>query len=172
MALTGVEITGDKELDRLLRDMPDNLRDKHLKAASAAVIRYVVQPKARAALSSVVGRKTGNLAKSLKNYGVRKKAGWPVAWKLKVTAPHFRLIEFGTKDRQTKRAYTTPSKKTASGWGFGRYRGRIMPGKFAFLRKALYGSEKEAKQAFVKAIRAFIAEQSTKAKFAKKAILG
>lgn len=176
MVRTGVEITGDKALDKLLREMTDNIRDKHLKAASAAVIRYIVQPKVKAAIGGggKIKRHKGVLSERgrLKNYAPRKRKDWPVSWKLKLSAPHAQLLEFGTKDRMVPKAVAHPSKKNPSGWGFGRWRGRIQHDKFAFLRKALYGSEREARQAFIKAIRAFIREQSTKAKFAKKAIKG
>ena len=148
-------ITGDKELDALLRAMPDKLRDKHLKQATAAIIRYMVQPKVKAALNGPIGTKTGNLRRAIKNYGPRARKDWPVAWKLKVDAPHAHLLEFGTEERKTKS---------------GASRGRIEPGKFAFLRQAFYGSEAEAKAAFIKVLRAFIAEQSTKAKVARTAL--
>lgn len=151
----GVQITGDIELDRELRSMPDQLRDKHLRQASAAIIRYIVQPKVKAALNGPIGTKTGNLRKAIKNYGPRNRKDWPVAWKLKVDAPHTQLLEFGTEERFTKT---------------GARRGRIEPGKFAFLRKAFYGSEAEAKAAFIKVLRAFIAELSTKATVARRAL--
>lgn len=149
------QLTGDRELDWLLQTMPDKLRDKHLKQATAAVIRYIVQPKVKAALNGPIGTKTGNLRKAIKNYAPRARKNWPVAWKLKVDAPHAHLLEFGTQERFTNT---------------GARRGRIEPGKFAFLRQAFYGSEAEAKAAFIKVLRAFIAEQSTKATVARRAL--
>jgi len=149
------QLTGDKELDRLLQAMPDQLRDKHLKQATAAVIRYIIQPKVKAALNGPIGTKKGNLRKAIKNYAPRNRKDWPVAWKLKVDAPHAQLLEFGTVDRFTKT---------------GASRGRIEPGKFAFLRKAFYGSEAEAKEAFIKVLRAFIVEQSLKATVARRTL--
>lgn len=175
-AFSGVQITGADELDKVLREMPDTLREKYLRQANAAIMRYVVKPKIQSAIGGAgkIGKVTGTLDEKqrLKDYAPRKRKDWPVAWKLKLDAPHAKLIEFGTKTRFTEKPHLVPSKTSKTGKYFGRYRGRILPGKFAFMRKALYGSEAQARDAFKKAIRAFIENASTKAKFAKKAIKG
>lgn len=175
-AFAGVQITGVDELDKVLRDMPEQLRNKYLRQANAAIMRYIVKPKIKSAIggSGKIGKVTGTLDEKgrLKDYAPRNRKDWPIAWKIKLDAPHAHLIEFGTETRFTKKPHLVPSKTSKTGKYFGRYRGRILPGKFAFMRKALYGSETEAREAFKKAIRAFIENASTKAKFARKAIKG
>jgi hypothetical protein len=151
----GISITGDKEVDAILKALPEVLRDEYMKKACQAAINYIVKP---AVLANIPQGKTGNLRAGLRVHNRRRRPGEDiVGYKLQMRRPayHAYIIEFGTKDRVTKQ---------------GHERGRVPGRKFAFMRPGLYNNEAKIRRAFKIAVREFIRKGSTKAKYAKRAI--
>ena len=159
MAQPLLKIDGDREVEKMLKQLPDKLRDDYMSKACAAAARYITRPYARQLATNSTKKRTGNLIKGIKVVKRRRRSGEQVVgFKVKVGPPayHAHLIEFGTQERRTSK---------------GHFRGRIpTPSPFAFLRKALYGREVEVRRGFLKAVKAFIAAESSKAKIAKDAL--
>jgi len=158
MSRTGavsVSISGDKQLDAVLKTIPEVLRDKYMNKACQAAANYIVKP---SVLANMPKDKTGNLRAGLRVSKRRRRRGEDiVGYKVKMVRPayHAYIIEFGTRDRRTK---------------LGHERGKVPGRKFAFIRPALYDNESKIRAAFRVALREFIRKGNTKASTARRAI--
>jgi HK97 gp10 family phage protein len=105
-----ISLTGDKQLDRLFRDLPKSLTSKVVTSA----LKDSAKPMVRAAKSNIDSVKTGNLKRSIgtvtdksKDYkgsirvGARMKKG-----SKNMLGFHAHFIEFGTAPRKPKTGKT------------------------------------------------------------------
>lgn len=165
---TGVFITGDKAVDRMLRDLPLKVQKKISRSATRKAAREIVLPGA----IERVGVNTGDLEASLmvraigKNIQMVKRTTGKYAGtmgKKNLNADKFghevrtrdgfyagdqfygAFVEFGTKERKHK--------------GTGKQVGRIDPAKnFAYLRPAVYDNEARIRALYVSAMKQLLAE--------------
>lgn len=149
-AAKGILITGDKELDRLLKGLPLAAQKKLSRKATRKAAKEIVLPDAKAR----VPVDTGELEESLVVKAIkrsRNRIGHMVATKDGFYAGdqfYGAFIEFGTKERQHKS---------------GKPVGRIDPAKnFAYLRPAAYDNEVPIRQLYVSAMTELIRESAAK----------
>jgi HK97 gp10 family phage protein len=146
---TGVIVTGDKELDALLKGLPLKAQKKLSRKATRKAAKDIVLPEAR----NRVGVDSGELEDSLKVKAIkrsRSRFGHEVTtgdgfWKGDQFYGAF--LEFGTKERQHKS---------------GKQVGQIQPGAHAFLRPAVYDNEGRITQLYVDAMKELISELPAK----------
>lgn len=146
----GVIVTGDKELDRLLRGLPLAAQKKLSRQATRKSAKEIVLPEAK----SRVPVDTGDLEESLVVKAMRRsrrRFGHQVQTKDGFYAGdqfYGAFIEFGTEERQHKS---------------GKPVGRIDPAKnFAYLRPAVYDNEGRIVQTYVDAMLELIRETNAK----------
>ena len=146
----GVIVTGDKELDRLLRGLPLAAQKKLSRKATRKSAKEIVLPEAK----SRVPVDTGDLEESLVVKAMRRsrgRFGHQVQTKDGFyTGDQFygAFIEFGTHERVHKS---------------GKPVGRIDPSKnFAYLRPAVYDNEGRIVQTYVDAMLELIRETNAK----------
>lgn len=145
---TGVIITGDKELDRLLKGLPLKVQKKVSRSATRKAAKDIVLPDAK----SRVPVDTGDLEESLSVRAIKRsrtKFGHEVRTKDGFYSGdqfYGAFIEFGTKERKHKS---------------GKQVGRIDPAKnFAYLRPAVYDNDARIRALYVTAMKELIAELS------------
>ena len=131
-------VTGDKELDALLRGMPLAMQKKLSRGATRRSAKEIVLPAARAAVAVDSGEleeslKVRALARSRTRFGHIVTTGDGLG-----TGDTYygASLELGTKERTQK---TT-----------GRTTGAITPHKFAFLRPAVYDNADRIRAEYVK----------------------
>lgn len=142
----GIIVTGDKQLDKLLRGLPLKVQTKLSRQATRKAAKDIVLPQAKAR----VPVNTGDLEESLTVKAIkrsRSKFGHQVQTKDGFYSGdqfYGAFIEFGTKERQHES---------------GKQVGRIDPAKnFAYLRPAVYDNEPQIRQLYVNAMQALIHE--------------
>ncbi len=165
---TGVLVTGDKEIDRLLKAMPLKLQKKISRQATRKAAKDIVLPNARAEVPVNFGTLEASLAiraaKSRRGrfgHQVETKSGayggeggdqFPGAF-----------LEFGTKERFHKPYKVTDSSQEDGERESGRKSvGRIDKGKFGYMRTAIYDHQQKINQLYLQAMREFIAEAASK----------
>lgn len=156
-----VSLTGFDKLDRTLEAMPKKLRDKAVRQAAKDVAKLTLRtakqlaPHDTGALENslkVRAAKKGDLAKALRTSyrSLRDIVGSTVQTADGMFAGdqfYGGFLEFGTQERQNKS---------------GASRGRIEPGKFDFLRPALFTFVARKRRVFVTSIVRFIRSQNQK----------
>lgn len=147
----GVIVTGDKVLDRVLRNLPVAAQKKLSRKATRKAAKEIVLPEAK----NRVAVDTGELEESLAVRAIRRsrtRFGHQVGTKeghYKGDQFYGAFIEFGTKERQHKS---------------GKRVGRIDPAKnFAYLRPAVYDNRARITAMYVAAMKELINETATQA---------
>lgn len=140
-------LTGDKKLDRTLKEMEPKLAKKGIRKATRAAAKVVLADAKRRAPRG----DTGKLERSL---GVRTAKGGRGKRLRRGTIGHAVVtreglfsgeafyggfLEFGTKNRRTKRGRIGGTGAISQD---AMNRGRIAQGEFSFIRPALYGNER------------------------------
>lgn len=146
----GVLITGDKQLDRLLKGLPLAAQKKLSRKATRKAAKDIVLPEAK----NLVPVDTGDLEESLVVKAMKRSRG-RFGHQVQTKDGFYQgdqfygaFIEFGTKERQHK------SGKDA---------GRIDPAKnFAYLRPAVYDNEGRIRELYVTAMHELISETAAK----------
>lgn len=165
---TGVLVTGDKEIDRILKGMPLKLQKKLSRQATRKAAKDVVLPNAR----GKVPQKSGKLAASLtvRASKARKgKFGHQVETKSGAYGGEGgeqfpgAFLEFGTKERFHKPYKVIDASQDDGERETGRKSvGRIDKGKFGYMRTAIYDHQEKINQLYLRAMREFINEAAAK----------
>lgn len=165
---TGVLVTGDKEIDRLLKAMPLKLQKKISRQATRKAAKDVVLPNARAE----VPVKTGKLAASLQVRAAKARKGM-FGHQVETKSGAYggeggdqfpgAFLEFGTKERFHKPyKVVDTSQKDGERESGGKYVGRIKKGEFGFMRTAIYDHQQKITELYLQAMREFIAGAANK----------
>jgi hypothetical protein len=164
----GVLVTGDKEIDRLLKSLPLKLQKKISRQATRKAAKDIVLPNAR----GEVPQKSGKLAASLtvRAAKARKgKFGHQVETKSGAYGGEGQgqfpgaFLEFGTKERFHKPYKIIDLDEDDGEREKGRKSvGRIEKGKFGYMRTAIYDHQERINQLYFQAMREFINEAKTK----------
>lgn len=143
---TGVIVTGNRALNRLLKGLPEKVQKKLSRQATRKAAKEIVLPDAK----NRVPVNTGDLEDSLIVKAMKRSRGrFGHSVQTKDGAYqgdqfYGAFIEFGTKERRHK-----GGKKV----------GRIDPAKgFAYLRPAIYDNRERIKELYVTAMKQFISE--------------
>ena len=118
-------LEGADELDRALKELPAQLERKIIKSGIVAMGRHFVLEMRRKA------PKKSGLLKSAK--GIKSLSGGRKVQHIKIFAPHWHLVEFGT-DHRFHRS--------------GKYTGKVPEGKFSFIRPVLFTETDDAIKKF------------------------
>jgi len=116
------DLDGADELDKLLAQLPVALENRIIKSGITAMGRHFVLH-----MRNTLNRKTdgqGDTARSIKN-----SSGGRTLQFVRIFGPQWHLLEFGTTDRFQKS---------------GQYTGKIVDGKFSFVRPTLFTQTKVA----------------------------
>jgi hypothetical protein len=165
---SGVLVTGDKEIDRLLKMLPLKLQKKLSRQATRKAAKDIVLPNSRAA----VPVSTGKLAASLSVRAAKAtkgKFGHKVETKPGVysgeSGSQFPgvFLEYGTKERFHKPRKVIDSTQDDGERETGRKSvGRIPRGDFGFMRTAIYDHKEQIKGLYLQAMREFVREAAAK----------
>lgn len=165
---TKVLVTGDKEIDRLLKAMPLKLQKKISRQATRKAAKDVVLPNARGEVPQRTGKLAASLvvraAKARKGkfghqvetksgaYGGEEGGQFPGAY-----------LEFGTKERFHKPYKVIDLTQDDGEREKGRKSvGSIEKGKFRYMRAAIYDHQQRINQLYLQAMREFINEAAAK----------
>lgn len=168
MATSKVLVTGDKEIDRLLKAMPLKLQKKISRQATRKAAKDIVLPNAKANIPIATGKLAASLAvRSAK--ARRGKFGHQVETKPGVyggdSGDQFpgAYLEFGTKERFHKPYKVVDLDQDDGEREAGRKSvGRIEKGKFNYMRSAIYDHQGRINELYLQAMREFINEANTK----------
>jgi hypothetical protein len=161
VAKATVVITGDKQIDRILRGMPLKLQKKISRQATRKASKEIVLKRATTDVPTDTGKLKASLA--VRAMKARKgRFGHQVETKKGVYGGEGQsqfpgaFLEFGTKERFHKTiTYIKGGVEHTTGK---KYVGRIQPKKFGYLRKAVYNNQTPISDLYIKAMREFIAE--------------
>jgi len=165
---TGVLVTGDKEIDRLLKRLPLKLQKKLSRQATRKAAKDVVLPNARAE----VPQNTGKLASTLAVRAAKARRG-RFGHQVETKAGAYggeeggqfpgAFLEFGTKERFHKPYKVIDLDEDDGEREKGRKSvGRIKKGDFGYMRTAIYDHQAQINQLYLQAMREFVNEAASK----------